>query len=66
MLIGRSSESPQEDWPGARASVMGLVGRQRERVESLLQGCGSQRELVFPKPCGLELDSPRGQGWPRA
>lgn len=56
--MGRSSESPQEDWPGARASVTGLVGMQRERVESLLQGCGSQRELVLLKPCGLELDSP--------
>ena len=66
MLMGRSSESPQEDWPGARASVTGLVGRQRERVESLLQGCGSQRELVLLKPCGLELDLPGGQGWPRA
>lgn len=58
MLMGRSSESPQEDWPGARASVTGPVGMQRERVESLLQGCGSQRELVLLKPCGLELDSP--------
>lgn len=47
-------------------SVTGLVGRQRERVESLLQGVWLPEGAGFPEAMWPELDSPRGQGWPRA